>query len=370
MMKKTLVILSAIMLAIAFAMPASATDWDFYGSVRMQTFNVNQDENNPDNETGFDDRDSRWTLNTVSRVGAKVHNGAVGGGFEYGHYTSTSKVTLRKLYGTWDFGVGELTVGRQLTPIHFVTNQAYDNDYGLRGFGAFYVYNPMLQVKIDGFKLALVSPNTDLPDNTDEDTTTATKTMADYDTTYPKVEASYTFAMDTFSVKLFGGWNAFEVVDNLDKEYDITCYIYGVAGIVNVGPVTLKAMVWNGQNVDLYGLTNNPEVDFTPDYIAAVDDIRDNHGYGGVASIGVKINDVIGVEAGYGYVTGEDDPVGKNDNDEAWAVYLQAPITLAQGVTVVPEIGHYDYETDDRVVGGHRDEGYESYFGAKWQINF
>jgi len=133
-----------------------------------------------------------------------------------------------------------------------------------------------------------------------------------------------------------------------------------------VGPVTLKAMVWEGQNVGLYGLTTNQEVDFMPDYDAGTNDIRDNNGYGGVASIGVKINDVIGVEAGYGYVTGEDDPVGKNHNDEAWAAYLQAPITLAQGVTVVPEIGHYDYEEND----ANEDQGHESYFGAKWQINF
>ena len=356
MMKKLFVILSAIMLAIAFAVPAGATDWDFYGSVRMQTFNVNQDENNPYNETEFDDRDSRWGLNTVSRVGATVQNGDISGRFEYGH--TDNDVTLRRLYGTWNFGPGELTIGKEYTPIHFVTNQVYDNDYGLRGFGGFYVYAPMIQVKVDGFKLALIKPGVGHADVTD---------FRDYDTTYPKVEASYTWAMDTFSVKAFGGWSTFEVVNAADKEYDVTCYVYGVAGVVNVGPVTLKAMVWEGQNVDFYGLYNDPEVDFTPDYEAG--DIRDNNGYGGVASIGVKINDVIGVEAGYGYVTGEDDPVGKNHNDEAWAAYLQAPITLAQGVMVVPEIGHYDYETNG-TVGNDADQGHESYFGAKWQINF
>jgi len=372
MKKKLFVILSAIMLAIVFAIPASAgvgegaVDWDFYGSVRMQTFSVYQDESNPYNETEFDDRDSRWDLNTVSRIGAKVHSGNIGGCFEYGHSDDGSKVKLRKLYGTWDFGDGELTVGRQITPIHFVTNQVYDNDYGLRGFGGFYVYAPMIQVKVDGFKLALIKSGVGDPDNTDRNPASTTKTIFDYDTTYPKVEASYTWAMDTFSVKAFGGWSTFEVVVANDREYDVTCYIYGVAGVVNVGPVTLKAMVWEGQNVDFYGLYNDPEVDFTPDYDAGTNDIRDNNGYGGVASIGVKINDVIGVEAGYGYVTGEDDPVGKNHNDEAWAAYLQAPITLAQGVTVVPEIGHYDYEESDT----NADQGHESYFGAKWQINF
>ena len=358
-MKKIFIILSAIMLAIAFAMPASAVDWDFYASVRMQTFNSDRDEK----VTGlYDDRDSTWGLNTVSRIGATVQEGDVGGRFEYGmnHNTDadTDDVVLRRLYGTWNFGPGELLIGKEYTPLHFVTNQVYNNDWGLRGFGGLFTFNPMIQVKIDGFKLALVSPNNG---------TTTGLTAAEYDNTYPKVEASYTLAMDTFSLKAFGGWNAFEAVNATDREYDVACYIYGVAGVVNVGPVTLKAMIWEGQNVGLYGLTSNQAVDFTPDYLQ--NEIRDNNGYGGVASIGVKINDVVGVEAGYGYVTGEDDPVGKNENDEAWAVYLQAPITLAQGVMIIPEIGHYDYETDD-TVGGNLDQGYETYFGAKWQIAF
>ncbi|MDL1964844.1 MAG: hypothetical protein LWW98_11055 [Deltaproteobacteria bacterium] len=370
-MKKIFVILLAIMLAMVFAIPASASagvdegavEWNFYGSVRMQTFSSYQDKNASEN--GFDDRDTRWALNPVSHIGAKVHKGNIGGCFEYGnkydyeydhgHGHDTSDVTLRKIYGTWDFGVGELTVGKTYTPIHFVTNQVYDNDYGLRGFGGFYVYDPMIQVKIDGFKLALVSPNTEeltgFPD-------------AEDDTIYPKVEASYTFAMDTFSVKLFGGWNAYEVVDQSNKECDVTSYIYGVAGVVNAGPITLKAMAWNGQNVNLYGLSYTQEVDLEPEYENG--DIRDNKGYGGVASIGVKINDFVGIEAGYGYVSGKDDSAGKDHNDEAWAAYLQAPITLAQGVTVVPEIGHYDYEEDE----DSEDQGHESYFGAKWQINF
>ncbi|MCJ7616600.1 MAG: hypothetical protein MUO43_08705, partial [Desulfobacterales bacterium] len=175
---------------------------------------------------------------------------------------------------------------------------------------------------------------------------------------------SYTLAMDTFSVRAFGGWNTFEVVNGIDREYDVTSYIYGVAGTVNAGPVTLKAMAWKGQNVGLYGLTSNQQVDFTPDCVA--NDIRDNDGYGGMASIGVKINDTVGVEAGYGYVTGEDDVEGKDNNDEAWAVYLQAPITLAQGVMIIPEIGQYDFKDGDN----NADQGYESYFGAKWQIAF
>ena len=365
-MKKLFVILSAIMLAIVFVMPAGAIDWDFYGSARMQTFHVYEDKNA--NTRDFDDRDTTWGLNSVSRIGATVKEGDVGGRFEYG-----TGVNLRRLYGTWDFGAGELLVGKEYTPIFFIANQTYPNDCGLGEFGGLFSRFPMIQVKIDGFKLAMISPNTNLPDNMDEDTkdgpggTDLVTTMADYDTIFPKIEASYTLAMDTFSLRLFGGWNAFEAVGTNDKEYDITCYVYGVAGIINAGPATLKAMFWNGQNVGLYGLTVDHGVNFTPDYLDTTkgDKVKDNNGFGGIASIGFKINDAIGVEAGYGYISAKDDIANAHD-DEAWAAYLQAPITLAQGVTIVPEIGHCDYEED----GDGENEGHQNYFGAKWQINF
>jgi hypothetical protein len=365
MMKKTFVILSAIMLAIVFAVPAGAiTDWDFYGSVRMQTFSVYQDENVPEeyDGNGFDDRDTRWALNTVSRIGATVHSGDIGGRFEYGHNDNTSDVTLRRLYGTWNFGPGELLIGKEFTPLHFVTNQVYDNDYGLRGFGGFFTFRPMIQVKIDGFKLALVTPGSA---RTIQTTTGGTERAADLDTTLPKIEASYTLALDNVSLRVFGGYNQFDAVDDSDNDYDITSYIYGVAGVVNTGPVTLKAMIWGGQNVDSYGLTTDPEADAAPKCDIDEDKIKDNDGYGGIASIGAKFNDVVGVEAGVGYISFEDDIDGA-EADEVLAIYLQAPITLAQGVTVVPEIGRYDYKDD----GTGADQGDETYFGAKWQIAF
>ena len=350
-MKKLFVILSAIMLAIVFAVPAGAVDWDFYGSARMNTFHVYEDENA--NTRDFDDRDTTWALNGVSRVGATVKEGDVGGRFEYG-----PSVNLRRLYGTWDFGAGELLVGKEYTPIFFIANQVYPDDYGLSDFGGLFSRFPMIQVKIDGFKLAFVSPNTGLPDNT-------LGAASDYDTSFPKIEASYTIAMDTFSLRVFGGWNAFKAVGTNDKEYDITCYLHGVAGVMNAGPVTLKGMFWSGQNVGLYGLTVDHGVNFTPDYIEAGDKVEDNNGHGGIASIGFKLNDAIGVEAGVGYISAKDDVANTHD-DEAWSAYLQAPITLAQGVTIVPEIGHCDYEENC----DGEDEGHKSYFGAKWQINF
>ena len=45
---------------------------------------------------------------------------------------------------------------------------------------------------------------------------------------------------------------------------------------------------------------------------------------------------------------------------------MQALITLAPGVYLLPEVGYIDY-MDDRAGA---DQGYKWYAGAKWQIDF
>jgi hypothetical protein len=45
---------------------------------------------------------------------------------------------------------------------------------------------------------------------------------------------------------------------------------------------------------------------------------------------------------------------------------VQAAVTLAPGVYIVPEIGYQDFM--DNAAGN--DEGYQWYAGAKWQIDF
>jgi hypothetical protein len=57
---------------------------------------------------------------------------------------------------------------------------------------------------------------------------------------------------------------------------------------------------------------------------------------------------------------------GPSQPDGSWIAYVQAVITFAPGVYVVPEAGYYDYMDD---VAGN-DEGYQWYAGAKWQIDF
>ena len=114
-MKKSIAILAAFALVAGFAVTATAADWSFYGSARMSTFSNSISEEA--SATGFDDTDTRWDIQTNARIGANVSAGDVGGRFEYG--TSGGNANLRLLYGTWDFGGGELLVGQAYTPITF-----------------------------------------------------------------------------------------------------------------------------------------------------------------------------------------------------------------------------------------------------------
>jgi hypothetical protein len=105
------------------------------------------------------DMDVLWGQQGNSRIGANVKfNDQIGGRFEYG-----TGVNTRILYGTYTFGNGsELLLGQTYTPSssYFYSNSVYGADGDLLGVGQFYVGRvPMIQWKMGGLKVALVSPN-------------------------------------------------------------------------------------------------------------------------------------------------------------------------------------------------------------------
>jgi hypothetical protein len=78
----------------------------------------------------------------------------------------------------------------------------------------------------------------------------------------------------------------------------------------------------------------------------------------------LKVSDTLLFEAGAGFRSDDNDAA--SDKDQAWSAYLQAVVTLAPGVYIVPEAGYFDFMDDN----AGNDEGYRWYAGAKWQIDF
>jgi len=345
-MKKLLVLLAAGAFVLGLTLPAMSADWSFYGSSRMSTFFDSDSEEVTG--TGYDDDDLTWSLQGNSRIGANVKAGNIGGRFEYG-----SGPNLRLLYGTWNFGAGELLVGQAYTPWnYFISNQVWGGDADLLPYGGMYDgRRPMIQLSSHGFKLALVEPNAGGLAGYSVDT----------DTSIPKIEASYSFNAGPAKLTLFGLYNTFDAVNATNDEESVDSHAFGFGFQMPFGAAYLNGNIWMGQNVGATSIWNSGADDPAWDGTDVVD--NDTTGY--ILVAGFKMSDAISFELGYGATMSELDVSGA-DEDETQSMYAQATINIAKGFFIVPEIGKVDYK--DSAAGV--DQGDTTYFGAKWQINF
>ena len=337
-MKKLLVLIVVLLMTATSALGA---EWNFYGSARIQTFVERRDPAG----TVESHTDYVQNLQSNSRIGARVKmNDQLTGRFEYG---TDDQVQIRILYGEWHFGAGSLLVGQAYSPLNmFYSNQVWWDDTNLFDFGGVYSgRNPMIRLKFGDFQIAFVQPST----NQFFGKSTEVK--------IPKIEAKYKFSKDDWHLQIAGGYNSFDVISDDNIEYGVQSYVVALGGGVKMGAAYINANVWLGQNVGNYGMLNQP---FDQ---GAFNFDNDAHGYLLVA--GYKINEMFTLEAGLGYTAAElDHPLFQKDADAAY--YLQSKITLAPGVTIVPEIGYIDWKSDYQGI----DEGDIVYYGMKWQVDF
>jgi hypothetical protein len=382
-MKKLLVILAAIALVWAFAVPASAVDWNFYGSARMETWYDSRDYGDASNPAGTDDKDSQtdWNLETSSRIGANVKAENIKGQIELGINEST--VTSRRVYGVWDFGGGKLKVGKDYTPVkQFISSQAAYEDLGLLGIGTAYgSRHGQIALSMGNFTIALVENAA----STLELTAIGLQ-LGDTDIYFPKVEASFGMAMDQFSFNIIGGFQTFEVQDVVSlvnsKKKDITynSWTVGADGTFNFGPAYVAAAASYGVNVGNAGWHIASLYAGAPDFGVGGfgtggyglwdgdDDVDDTKTTMFALVGGFKMSDTVNLEAGFGWR--KDDPDANYLTDATyWSAYANATIALAPGVWIIPEVSYFDWGESNIDVNDN-DLGKEILVGAKWQIDF
>jgi hypothetical protein len=347
-MKKLFIIFAVLCLAA----PAMAADWNFYGSARFTTFWISDDFDQViDGHDGDDDL--LWAQQGNSRIGANVKfNDEIGGRFEM-----SDAMGKRMLYGTYKFGAGELLIGQTYTPSAlFYSNSVFDGDGDLLGVGEHYDGRlQMIQLKMGGFKVALIRPNVDGVGDVETDVT------------LPKVEVAYAFKSDMFFADAFAGYQTFELDGGaLDPSFDIDAYVAGIGGGVNLGPVYIKASAHIGQNLGDFG--NYNPLGFDTGAVIVGGDVRDTDAFGALAVVGFNVSEKLVIEGGVGYVNYEKDIAGTQD-ETGMQYYVNATINIAPGFFIVPEIGHItaDYDVGLDVVDP---EPTRTYVGAKWQINF
>jgi len=291
-----------------------------------------------------------------SRVGANVKvSDELSGRFEVGNSATTWNTRI--IWGEWNFGGGSLGIGQNYTPLcMFYSNQVYGADSDLLGWGGVYSgRQAMLQLKYGAFKVALT------PVNTGTGAGFLTGAVAPRtEVSMPAIEASYDLKLGNFGVSLAGGYQTFEATPTAagSLTYDVDSYVIALGANVNFGAAYLGANVYTGQNASNLIWADGAGTAIVASCNATT--TLDNDATGWLIVAGAKINDMFSVEFGYAGLSTELD--GALIDEDSKSYYAQATINLAPGVAITPEIGVIDY--DGTLVQK------ETYFGAKWQINF
>ncbi len=388
-MKKLL----AVFAALLFAAPAMAADWSFFGSQRMATFYIYNDDELTEKSTGVDsDWGLRWDFQGNSRLGARVKADKVSGLIELalrapgGGNGGDDAVNTRRAVGFWKFSDNAtLKVGKDYSPVtRFISGQVFDTDNGLLGNGNFYGKRPaMLGLTLGNFDIALLtnalvrfqvdSVPTDSSTYLTYLNTVGVQDRTDTDWNLPKIEASYLMKFGSFDLRPFGGLQYFKIDKGatpaaiLSDDLDIWSYVIGIDSMINIGAFYLAPQLAYGQNWSNAGWAAGRWGDtYASTSLKGTDDTNDAKSWSAMLVAGLKFSDTLKFEAGFGYRNDDADRKGVDDA-VAWETYLQAVITLAKGVSLIPEIGYIDFGDNPAT---DADVGYRWYAGAKWQIDF
>jgi len=383
-MKKFIVLFAVLAMVFAFTATAMA-DVSMWGSARFMTYVEKSDSDYAGNTLGFDDTDTQWTLGTLSRFGAKFTGGDVGGMWEMdarqmagsawnrnasggslSHATSLGDVRMRHLFGTWNFGSGQLLIGQTWPLTNFFVshlNYTTNGEQFWGGVGAVGARLSQIRLTFGNFKVAFLSPyiGATLPAG-----------AVDTDTQLPKIEVLYTLPLEPVKLDFVAGYQKYDVVDGTDKSFDITSWVAGFAAYMNFGAAYVNVTLHYAQNPGNYDLGDRVGVGYNAAYLnAAGTDFEDMTGFGGVLAVGFKVSDMVTLEAGYSKLDYSGDMVGGDIEDTAQSYYVQAKFTMAPGVYIVPEIAIFDKE-DANAGGGALDveQGKKTVFGVWWCINF
>jgi hypothetical protein len=390
-MKKLIVILAAIAMVGAFTASAIA-DVELYGSARFRTYYI--DKSKEFSQTGYDDSDLDWNLGWLSRFGVNFKSDKMTGKFEldarpgigasysdtygrpvggnlakdFGNTGGSSHIgnmRLRHLWGEYDFGPAKLMVGQNFPLYDAPVSNINFYSGGLQEFGGIgYLLARTAQIRLTfgDFKIAFMTPDTRQGALGDYN--------ADLDVNLPKIEVRYDMKMDTFALNFIGGYQTYDVVNATDGGESIDSWVLGVRGQADFGPMYAKLALTYRQNGQNYGAWTHVSKEK-----AAIEgtDVKDATGYGGVAALGFKVNDMFSIEASAGMIYSEQDTTYDNEDDAA--VYaLSLPIKLAPGVSITPEFIYQDEKehttSTATVPGTSEDDGDVTIIGVFWKIDF
>jgi len=383
-MKKLIVILAVIAMVGAFTATAMA-DVELYGSARFRTYYADVDNGDP---TTSSDKDLEWRMGALSRFGAKFKGDKVNGRFEMdaraggttidaddqrfnipgtaniessGGASRLGNMRLRLLWGEWDFGAGKLMIGQNYPLYSAIISGINYYSGGLQPYGGIAYKDSrtsQLRLTFGDFRLAFLQ--------TDTTQTSPSATFNEVNVTFPRIEARYDMKFDPFALDLIGGYQNYEVENTTTKNTEnINSWALAARGKANFGPAyAVLSLTWrqNGKNYGVKTVSTKETATFQGT------DLKDATGFGVVAALGWKINDMFTLEASYaGLSSSQDTSLDNEDDASVWAVITK--ITMAPGVYIIPELIFQDNK--DRIDDGvSSDQGDRTVFGVFWRIDF
>jgi hypothetical protein len=372
-MKKLIVILAVIAMVGAFTATAIA-DVSLYGSARFRTYYADVDSG----VAGADsDKDLEWRMGHLTRFGANFKGDRINGKFEMDARAGQSGVTgniesdsgasrlgnmrLRQLWGQYDFGAGKLMIGQNYplfdAPVSGI-NYYSGGLQKLGGIGYNVARTSQIRFTFGDFRAAFLTPDTSKG---------GLGTLQEVNTSFPKLELRYDMKLDAVALNFIGGYQTYEAENLTTKQSEsIASWVLGARGKANFGPMYVGLSLNYRQNGNNYGVWTVSTKE------GAVQDVdgqfKDATGWGIVAALGYKINDMFTLEGSYGSINGEQDTIQNNEDDRlAWG--LIAKITMAPGVYIVPELVFQDNK--DAITNGiTTEQGDATIFGVFWRIDF
>ncbi|RZB36896.1 MAG: hypothetical protein SRB2_01696 [Desulfobacteraceae bacterium Eth-SRB2] len=355
--------LAAFAMVFGFTVTAAMADADLYGSIRFRTYWVDKDKNY--SGTGFDDEDLDWRIGYLSRWGVNYKSGDIKGKMELdtrdqdGDEGSSEigDIRVRHLYGEWDFGSGKLLIGQTFNPCTVYASGLGYFSGGLQKFhstGLKYFRTSQIRLTFDKLMIAFLTPDTEQD-----------YAQADIDTTFPRIEARYSFNFDPIKLDVMGGYQTYDVVDALDHEESIDSYFVGLYAQANLGAAYVKGLLNYRQNGGNYGLWSvvNERAQWNGN------DFDDCEAFGYSAVVGYKFSDKVTVEASVAGSSAENTDMAGDPEDDAVAYSFHVKYSPAPGVIIQPEFIYDDRQESD-FIGPDDDQGDAYIFGVFWMINF
>lgn len=351
-MRKLFVLAVAAALLVAFALPAGAGDWSFFGRVHVETYW--KDTDNPD--TVADTTDLTWRTSDWTNFGANIKvTDKIDGMFEIrskgtggapGEFHSD--LTSNAWWGTYAMGPGKLRVGRWWAPT-FHPPPVWMLDT---------VGSPIISVMESGLRYEFPAGPAfiELAGFTPRKGGGLGAYTNNTEATIPRLEAQGSFTFGGVGLKLYGMMDSYDAYDGTTTSAQSMSFDsqgYGAIVSWGMGPIVLQGS---------YQITTSPySLVGTNLYESETEAMQLQFTY---KMPKVTFNVVYGTEE-----TTNDTPASQA-SDPRNGLTFSAPIQIAQNFIMRPEISMIDEEDckDDAGAVSQEEEVLE--YGVKWEINF